>query len=291
MRSVAVAGVLAAVLFASGAHAVAAVRCGDIDPATKTRAKGVLVLDEKQAVTSVAFGRREGSRRLSLIFNVTGCEIEPSVQAAPRFDVLPMPGKADQLDESALKASQPVSDGSSYRQKFTVRSADLDPGTFTGVLVLDAPYLASNRTPITVSRSESNWLIPGGLGALAGLAGVVWFLLLKLAAQNKLKVSWRWLVLVIVLAVAAGIYAVLNVYWDQDVWTMNANGWAAAKAGFAGASTGSVAAVLAAIWRSDATTGGQAAGSPATPAAAAAPARPRGLSSPPPSPRQPDAPS
>ncbi len=131
-----------------------------------------------------------------------------------------------------------------------MNTEDFDPGAYSGIILLDAPYLAANRTPIAVSRSEDNELVPAGLGALGGFVGVFWFLALKLVARNKLAISWWWLLLVVPLAVGAGVVAVLNAYWDQDVWTSGENGWAALKAGFAGASTGSAVGLLTSIFQS-----------------------------------------
>lgn len=44
------------------------------------------------------------------------------------------------------------------------------------------------------------------------------------------------------------MWGVTNSYWDQDVWTFDANWRATAVAGFTGASTGAIAAVLGTIW-------------------------------------------
>jgi hypothetical protein len=227
-----------------------------MDPQTKTRARGVLVLDDKQAVTTVGFGRETGTKRLSLIFNVTGCEIDPETQEPPDFEVLPKPDDAEQLETAVLKPEKPRTDGTSFRQVFRVNTDDFDPGSYSGVLLLNAGYLAANRTPLGVSRSEDNELIPSGLGALGGFIGLIWFGALKLVARNKLAISWWWLILVVPLAVGAGAWAVLNAYWDQDVWTFSANGPAAVGAGFAGASTGAALGLLTAIFKSPPAAGG-----------------------------------
>ena len=52
------------------------------------------------------------------------------------------------------------------------------------------------------------------------------------------------------LAIGFGVYAVVNVYLDQQVWTFDENWWAALKTGFAGASTGAAAGLLASIFQS-----------------------------------------
>lgn len=248
MPKLALVLVTAGVLFA--AQPAGAVTCGEIDPATDAVAEGVLVLDEDDSVITLAFGRDTGTRRLSLVFSVTGCEIDPNTQEPPSIDVRPTSGDSEQLDRAILMPESPDTDGTTFEQVFTVSTDDFDPGSYGGVLLLDASYLARNRTPLAVSRSEEREYIPAGLGALGGLVGVIWFLALKLAARNKLAIRWGWLVVVIPLAVLAGAWAVLNGYWDQDVWTSSDNGMAALRAGFTGASTGSAAGLLAAIFLS-----------------------------------------
>ncbi len=210
------------------------------------------MLDGKQAVTSASFGRATGTRRLSLEFRVRGCELDPELSEPPEIDVLPTRDAASrQLEKTILKRENSSADGSSFRQVFQVDADRFDPGSYSGVLLLEAPYLAGNRTPVTISRSEDEELIPAGIGALGGLVGLVWFLALKFAARDKLAISWMWLLLVIPLAIGAGAYAVLNVYWDQEVWSSDENGWSALKAGFVGASTGSSFGLLASIFKSD----------------------------------------
>jgi hypothetical protein len=245
--------VSAGVLFA--AEPAGAVTCGQIDPDTDAVAKGVLVLDEDDSVITLAFGRDTGTRRLNLVFNVTGCEIDPNTQEPPSIDVRPTPGDSEQLDRAILNSESPDTDGTTFEQVFTVNTDAFDPGSYTGVLLLDAPYLARNRTPLAVSRSEDTEWIPIGLGALGGLVGAIWFLALKFVCRNKLAIRNGWLVVVIPLAIGAGAWAVLNGYWDQDVWTTEDNWPAALKAGFTGASTGSAAGLLAAIFLSPAASG------------------------------------
>ena len=250
---VALAAVSASALLGAIAPPAAAIQCGEVNPQTKKRAKAVLVLDAKQAVTEAPFGRATGTRRLNLEFRVRGCELNPEVEERPEFDVLPKPDDAQQLDRPILKPEKPTLDEASFRQGFVVDAAAFKPGSYSGMLLLDAPYLVTNRTAVTVSRSEDEELIPAGLGALGGLIGILWFMALKLVARNKLAISWWWLLLVMPLAIGAGAYSVLNVYWDQDVWSIDENGWAALKAGFAGASTGAALGLLTSIFQSDQT--------------------------------------
>ena len=250
---VALAAVAASALLAASSAPAAAVQCGEVNPQTKKRAKAVLVLDDEQAVTAASFGRATGRRRLNLEFRVRGCELNPELKERPDFAVLPKPDDAQQLDQPILKPEKPTFDETSFRQVFVINAAAFKPGSYSGVLLLDAPYLVSNRTAVTVSRSEDDELIPAGLGALGGLIGVIWFAALKLVARDKLAISWWWLLLVVPLAIGAGAYSVLNVYWDQDVWSIDENGWAALKAGFAGASTGAALGLLTSIFQSDQT--------------------------------------
>ena len=124
-----------------------------------------------------------------------------------------------------------------------------DPGTYGGAVILSAPYLAANKTPISVSRSDDDKLKPFGIGAFAALLGFIWFAGLKFVTRNKLAVSWLWLIPVGVAAIVLGGLAALNSYWDQDVWTFDDNGRATFIAGLTGATTGSMVALLGAVWQ------------------------------------------
>jgi hypothetical protein len=94
-----VAGVLFA---ASPAHAV---RCGEPDPAAKPPStqpvRATIALDEKSSRTILAFKRDKGHQAISLVFNVTGCEMPPGEPPKPRLLVLTKGGSKD-FDDDVL---------------------------------------------------------------------------------------------------------------------------------------------------------------------------------------------
>jgi hypothetical protein len=152
------------------------------------------------------------------------------------------------VPREALKlTSADAEDGSKFSLALTVTRSKLDPGTYGGLIDARARYLASNRTPITVSRTDE-WWIPAVIGGVSGLAGLLWFALLKVLARNKLQIRWLWIMPLAVLAIGLGAVAAVNLYWDQEVWSVDENAWATARAAFACASTGALASVLATIW-------------------------------------------
>jgi hypothetical protein len=240
--------------FSVAAGPAQAVPCGEIDPVTKRPAKASITLDEKSAVTNLIFKRSTAKRTLSLIFTVTGCELD-TLEPPPLVRVLPSAGANELPDQVISLLDADAEDGSVFYLRLRVDPSKFEPGTYGGLVVARAPYVATNRTPITVSRTERPW-IPAGIGAFSGLVGLLWFLALKFFAREKLQISWRWLFLLIPLAVGAGAWAAGNLYWDQDVWTFDENWRAAARAGAAGASTGSLGAVLVTIWKSPTKTAG-----------------------------------
>jgi hypothetical protein len=245
-RSVPLIALLVSVCALAGARQAEAAKCGAVDPATKTTARATLALDEKSAVTSQIFKRKTAKRSLSLIFTASGCDIDV-LEPAPRPTQLPQKGM-DELPEGAWTVKSAEFDSPTLEVILTVDPKKFPPGSYGNLLSLRAGYLAANRTPIAVSRSEDTPWKPIGIGALAGLAGFLWFAVLKFVARAKLKVSWWWLPLVAGLAVAVGAWGAAKSYWDQDVWTFDANWHATAVAGFTGASTGSILALLGTVW-------------------------------------------
>ena len=114
--------------------------------------------------------------------------------------------------------------GTEFFLKLDVDASKFKPGTYDGKLVVRSPYLSSNRTPISVSRSESRIWIPILIGAITGLAGLIWFALLRGASQAQLTVEPRWLLVLSGVCMVAGMVAVFISYWDQNVWTLDENG-------------------------------------------------------------------
>jgi hypothetical protein len=98
---------------------------------------------------------------------------------------------------------------------------------------------------VTVTRSEDSEWIPLGIGVLGGLCGFFVFWLLRKIHNDDLlvKETWvLWLAAIVSVVVGAGTAFVTN-YFNQDVWTVDANGLALFIAAFS-ASTGGVAAGL-----------------------------------------------
>jgi hypothetical protein len=241
-----------ALTLASGALAGAAapahaVPCGQIDPATKKPAKATLTLDDKTSRTSIVFGRETHAANLSLVFVVSGCELEGELSPGPQVFLLPKQG-ADELPPTAVKFERAVADGSALYLKATVEPRAFEPDSYEGFAVARGPYMATTRTPFAVSRSEHRWLIPIGIGALAGFAGLLWWFATRWAVGEKFKgLSRGRIALLVLLPVTAGAVAVMASYLDQTVWSFDDNVWGALVAGFTGATTGSMAAVLLAI--------------------------------------------
>lgn len=229
------------VLWSDGT-ASAALPCGVIDPATNKPVRAVLTLDEKTAVTSRVLKRSTKKKTLSLVFSVSGCELADA-NPVPTLLVLPTPGGGE-LPDDALTVKRVDVDGSTLFLSLQVHPRKMDPGTYNSIVIARAPYLASNRTPVTVSRSEdAAWKVLG-VGAFAAVAGLIWLLFLNLPAITATGFTRGRVIALCVLAVAAGIYAAANNYYSQDVWTFGDNLFSLASAAFLAATTGSVAALL-----------------------------------------------
>ena len=227
-------------------HSSAATRCGDVDPATKQSTRAALTLDEN-SVTNLSYKRKTNTRTLLLIFKATGCDLGSS-QPDPRVDVLPKQG-SDELPDGVVSLKTAVPDGSDLSVRLGVDEHKFDPGSYGGLVEMRAPYLNTTRTPIAVSRSENRIWIPFGLGALAGLVSILWFGALKFLSREKLQINGWWLTGVAAAACAFGGFAVVSSYVDQEVWTLADNFKAAILAGIAGATTGTMATMLAVIWK------------------------------------------
>lgn len=237
-----------------GSEPAYAATCGETDPTTNKRVKGTLTLDSK-SVTNLSFKRSTEPAQLSLIFAVSGCEIEKGNVARPRIAVLPAadrkqfpPGGRPTLNNAETL------DGSDLIVLLDVDPKLFDAGTYGGHVNVIGSYLTANSTPVTASRSEDDFWKPIAIGLVCALVGFVWFAALKLLSRAKLEVRWPWLIPVAVLAVGAGAVAAFISYWDQEVWTFETNAKATATTAFFGASTGAAAGLLATVWRAPAAT-------------------------------------
>jgi hypothetical protein len=229
-----------------GAPPASAVPCGEADRQNAEPARATLALDERSSKTHLWFKRETGHREISLVFRTTGCDL-PSRLPNPRLVVLPEQGSWE-LPDGVLTVESADVLGAELLLKVDVDASRFKPGTYDGKLVIRSPFLKSNRTPISVSRSESRIWIPMLVGAVTGVAGLIWFALLRGASQAQLTVEPRWLLVLGGVCTIAGMVAVFISYWDQNVWTLDENLIASAVAGFTGATTGAMAGVLGVVW-------------------------------------------
>jgi hypothetical protein len=153
---------------------------------------------------------------------------------------------------------------------------NVGPGSYTSFVRIKAPWLRTVATPVTVTRSEDSEWIPLGIGVVGGLCGFFVFWLLRKIHNDDLLVKEKWvlrLTAIVSVVVGAGTAFVTN-YFNQELWTVDANGLALFVAAFS-ASTGGVAAgLLTGIYKTTAAKpaggGGDGAGSGGGSGAAAA---------------------
>jgi hypothetical protein len=108
------------------------------------------------------------------------------------------------------------------------------------------------RTPVTISRSEHNFGWPLVCGAVGALFGFVVFALLHKLKHDKLRVSIPQFVIAGLVSVGAGALAALVTnYSNQDVWVLGDNWWGAGGVGFAAATSGAMAVLLAPVFKTD----------------------------------------
>ena len=241
--------VVAALLLVAGppaAQAATAPICGKPDPKTGKVAKGAPTLNEQNAVTEQVFKRDAGHKTIFLSFNVAGCELAADAPP-PAVEINPSKG-ADELPSEAVKVKGVTPDGTTLDVKLDVDSEKFQAGSYGGLVVLRAPYMATSRTPVTVSRSDNRVWLPALLGAIAALGGLLLFNFARKISDHKLKVGRLALAGVAAIGAIAGAVAVLVNYYNQDVWTFGENWWSAIVTGFTGATTGVMAGLLGDIW-------------------------------------------
>ena len=235
------------------------------DGASPKVARAELALDGQsdELVTDATFKRGTGTRMMTLIYNVTGCEM-PAKAPAPQQPLRIYPAKTgDQIPAGVITLDgSPDVEGSRYIVHLKASSDAFDPGSYNGFVEIKAPWLKTVRTPVTVSRSENRVLVPLGLGGLGAVAGFALFGLLRWYRKNDLLVSRAKLVLAGVVSVVAGAFAAYATnYLSQDVWSSAENARAALGVGFTASTSGVMTALLAAVWSADAP--GAARGGPA----------------------------
>jgi hypothetical protein len=237
--------VLIAAMSSPAASAAADIECGTVDPATNEKVRATLTLDPASK-TTIPFKRSTDTQQLLLRFKVTGCDL-PAEPAEPRTDVLPKQNAKD-IPNGALKLAEIKADDAEYSHELDVDPTAFDPDTYAGFYEIRAPYLITSRTPIELSRSEDNQLVPVAIGAIGGIAGLGWFLLLSLAKGATTKIKRRHYVIVFFAAAIAGIVAVESAYRAQEVWSIEENLVSAFVAAFTGATTGAMATAISVLF-------------------------------------------
>jgi hypothetical protein len=247
LRAVALLVTIVPAIAAASSSAATLPGCGSRN-ADGDVAQATLTLN-KESTTTVAFKRSTGEHDMLLIFDVTGCRLpdaRPEDKPVPSIDVLPKSGEGE-LPSNAIELIRSRVSDQQLSVRLRTATKTFDPGTYGALVEIDTPKLTVSRTPVAVSRSESSGKKPIGYGAVAGLIGILFFLILKAITRAKLTVSWWWLLLVIPLGAVVGGYAGYVLWQDQDVWTSDANRSATLKAGFAAGTTGVMAGILAAL--------------------------------------------
>lgn len=272
-RTLATFALLLAVL-GTPLSAHAQVACERVDPSTQEVARATLTLD-LDSVTAKAFGRSTAPATLLLRFKAAGCRLTAD-SAVPTIEIQPKSG-VDELPTNAVSVLRVNTDAAAgeYSVRLALAPKAFDPGSYAGYLELRAPELSTSRTPIEVSRSEHRLWLPVGIGVLGGLAGLLWLGSLHYAKGTPKTFSVPEYLAVFLVAAAVGAVAVLLTYFDQEVWSLNDNGWAAAVTAFTGASTGAMAVTVQRLWgasepergASMSTPAASAASTPAAPAA------------------------
>jgi hypothetical protein len=233
-----------AVIFASQPSAASATDCGTVDPKSHVTAKAMLSVDP-DSVTTVAFRRSTDPQKLLVRFRVRGCDLRGEVQR-PTIDVLPKQNTTN-VPEDAVSLDQTLADGTDFSLTFLADPSKFSPGSYGGFIQVRADYLVTARTPISLSRSESNELLPLMLGVLGGFVSLIWLFGLRLARGATSPRLWHY-VFGLAAAAVAGVIAVDTAYRAQDVWSFGDNAGSALVAAFTGATTGAMVAALAVLF-------------------------------------------
>jgi hypothetical protein len=241
---------LSACVYLSPSVAEGAPICGTRDANSGQTVKGTLTLDDRAAVTEVAFKRHTGHKTLALTFNVAACELA-GTESAPTMTINPRKG-VDDLPAGAVKLKSVTPDGSSLDVLLDVNSDGFDPGSYGGFVVLRAPYMATTRTPVAVSRSDQRFFVPVIIGLVAATAAFVFWTITRwiawLRTTDRQSPRWGAIGVVFGVAVIGGAIAAFTTWINQDVWTFGDNGWVTATTAFAAATSGALAGLLANLW-------------------------------------------
>jgi hypothetical protein len=235
--------------------------CGTAPPGshgTSAPAKATLALADQdpETVSGAAYGRRIGVRMMTLVYTVSGCRLSDTLP--PPLDPPPIgPPKDDTVDTIPYGLIRldgpPEIDGNQYIVHLKVATnpgpftntdgetarASFAPGSYAGFLHLRSPWLRRVGTPVSISRSDDQWVKVALLAALGALAGFLTFVVLHWFARAELMVGrTRFAVAGLISVIVGGGVAYTTNYLNQTVWTMGANGRALMVAAFTAATTG-----------------------------------------------------
>lgn len=223
----------------------AATECGKAAATGGAIVKGALTLNETTSTVSRKFGRSEGTRTFQLIYDVAGCEIatKPEVVPGPLKDV------DEEIPTKALGKPTITARGDEIKVIYKVPADAVHPGTYGSLIeVSDPRRLRTVRTPIALSRSERWFLVPGGIGFVAGALGFVLLYQTKRLSRYRIIVSKRSLWTAFFAACGAGAVVAIFNWLDQEVWVWQTNWKVAAATAFGQSTAGVMAALLAGVF-------------------------------------------
>jgi hypothetical protein len=228
-----------AVGFGAAPTEATAVVCGDRDPATKQVVNGVLTLNIN-SVTTKAFKRSTGTKRLYLDYRVDGCDIGLKAEA-PQVLAHAAAG-GDDMPKGSWVAR--VSRMEPHRVALDL-DVDLDAlgaGSFASLMEVGANYLETVQTPISASHSSGPFP-PLGLAIVGALVGV--FFTVRLGRRTKRVVlTVKHELMLLAIGLGAGLLAGFGTWFNQDVWVfLSSNSLATLLAGYVTATTGNALAL------------------------------------------------
>jgi hypothetical protein len=144
----------------------------------------------------------------------------------------------------STETSAPVSQAAEF---------SVPPGSYTSFVRLEADWMHTIATPVTVTRSEDSEWIAVLIGMAGGASGFIIFMVLRVIHGKNLLIKEKW-VLWFTAAVSIGVgagTAYFTNYLNQEVWTFNANGVALFTAAFSASTAGVAAGLLTGIYNTD----------------------------------------
>jgi hypothetical protein len=245
MRTKSLITVLVLAFLQVNQSAASAAVCGAANPRGGEAVEGTLTLDDRASTVRRDFRREGGTRTFQLVFDVANCDLRvpPEVTPGPVKDI------DEEIPRAALGAPQVDALGDEVKVTYTVHAEDFDPGTYGSLIeVRDPMRITTARAPISLSRSERSFLVPGVIGFVAGAIGFFVFYWTKRFARYRLQVSRRFFLLAILFACMAGAIGAVFHWLDQDVWAWQENWRVAAGTAFAQSTAGVMVAMLAGVF-------------------------------------------